>query len=170
LPGALHCGVAQVKSTTVDERQLNMLFNDEAVDSDDFWSQLYDDGAVGKKGRGLKAEKKEKIPKEKKEKVPKEKKEKVPKEKKEKVPKEKKDKVPKDKKDKGVTQLAFVSDVHGQYVTALKRIRAVDLNALEYIRVANPAHPSQRIAPYVPEQAQETKCVYIEVCDDGSFV
>ena len=70
--------------------------------------------------------------------------------------------MPKEKKDKGVTQRAFVSDEKGQYVTALKRIRAVDLNALEYIRVANPAHPSQRIAPYCPE-VSTTQCVYIEV-------
>jgi hypothetical protein len=51
-----------------------------------------------------------------------------------------------------VTQIAFVSDMRGQYVTALKRVRIVDPNAITYQRIPPvlPESWAKRIQPYVP--------------------
>jgi hypothetical protein len=85
-------------------------------------------------------------------------------------PREKKDRVKKeksagDKGDKGVTKIAYVSDKHGEFVTAVKRVRIVDLNALEYVRLPKlekDVPKVQIIQPYQPP-VQAPGCIVLTV-------
>jgi len=53
----------------------------------------------------------------------------------------------------GVTHIAFVSDMHGRYVTGLKKIRKVDPNAIVYQRIPTviPLSWAKSIQPYRPK-------------------
>mmetsp|Transcript_21417 Transcript_21417/g.46697 ORF Transcript_21417/g.46697 Transcript_21417/m.46697 type:complete len:553 (-) Transcript_21417:507-2165(-) len=58
--------------------------------------------------------------------------------------------------DTGVTHIAFVSDMHGRFVTGLKKIRKIDPNAIIYQRIPNEISVSwaKRIEPYRPRSAK----------------
>jgi len=55
----------------------------------------------------------------------------------------------------GVTQIAFVSDMHLRFITGLKKIRKVDPNAIVYQKIPNeiPSSWAKPIRPYVPNDA-----------------
>jgi hypothetical protein len=57
----------------------------------------------------------------------------------------------------GVTQVAFVSDMHGRFVTGLKKVRKVDPNAIVYQKIPSEVTRSwaKAIQPYRPRSALE---------------
>ena len=61
--------------------------------------------------------------------------------------------------DKSVTKIAFVSDMHGRYVTGLRKIRKVDPNAIVYQKVPKvlPLSWAKIIKPYAPPDAIHTQ-------------
>ena len=61
--------------------------------------------------------------------------------------------------EKSVTKIAFVSDMHGRYVTGLRKIRKVDPNAIVYQKVPKvlPLSWAKIIKPYAPPEAVHTQ-------------
>ncbi len=55
----------------------------------------------------------------------------------------------------GVTHIAFVSDMHGRFVTGLKKVRKVDPNAIVYTKIPKEITSSwaKKIQPYTPPGA-----------------